>query len=115
MILHITTGWAQRNFCLNVWGKCLELTTIFANVCALCVFAAADPTGVSWQPYSDFLVYSVLAALPWCASDLGGECPAEFASLMAATQSYMDARPSTHDAYLQPFYGSRSETDLAAM
>ncbi|MEW5312745.1 MAG: hypothetical protein WDW38_004354 [Sanguina aurantia] len=76
--------------------------------------SAADPSGASWQPYTDFLVYSVLATMPWCASDLGGECPVEFASLMAALQAYMDARPSVHDTYLQPFYGSRSETDLAA-
>ncbi|MEW5299603.1 MAG: hypothetical protein WDW36_002600 [Sanguina aurantia] len=76
--------------------------------------SAADPSGASWQPYTDFLVYSVLAAMPWCASDLGGECPVEFASLMAALQAYMDARPSVHDTHLQPFYGSRSETDLAA-
>ena len=33
--------------------------------------------GRRWQPYTDFLVYSALMALPWGGPDLAQSAPAE--------------------------------------
>ncbi|GFR42954.1 hypothetical protein Agub_g3845 [Astrephomene gubernaculifera] len=79
------------------------------------------------QPWSDFLVYSVLAALPWCGRDLaaapadvdmggegGGGAGLSLAGLLARVESYMAARPVAEDEALRPMMGARSEEDLAA-
>jgi hypothetical protein len=57
------------------------------------VLAGADPSGLTWQPWADQLVYMVLGALVWGGLALQDACPAEHSSLMDALGSYMAARP----------------------
>ncbi|GLC43068.1 hypothetical protein PLESTB_000866500 [Pleodorina starrii] len=78
------------------------------------------------QPWSDYLVYAALAALPWCGRDLaaeesvgggadgGGGGGLSLAGLLAMVESYMAARPVCVDEALRPMSGSRSEEDMAA-
>ncbi|GIL70850.1 hypothetical protein Vretimale_3926 [Volvox reticuliferus] len=85
---------------------------------------AAAP-GAAMQPWSDFLVYVVLAALPWCGRDLAaaaslgdmtGSCDGQLslAGLFAMVESYMASRPVSLDEALRPMSGSRSDEDMAA-
>ncbi|EFJ50956.1 hypothetical protein VOLCADRAFT_88418 [Volvox carteri f. nagariensis] len=85
--------------------------------------AAAAAAAV--QPWSDFLVYAVLAALPWCGRDLAaaaslgdidgsGDGGTSLTGLLAIVESYMASRPVSVDESLRPMLGSRSEEDLAA-
>jgi hypothetical protein len=55
--------------------------------------AGSDPTGLTWQPWCDQLVYMVLGALVWGGLALQEGCPAEHSSLLEAVATYMAARP----------------------
>lgn len=50
---------------------------------------ASDPSGATWQPWSDQLVYLVLAALPWAGVELAEGGPAEVQRLWEAIEAYM--------------------------
>jgi hypothetical protein len=74
-------GWFQHeqtlvNMCVRVW-----------------LLAGGDPSVLTWQPWSDQLVYMVLGALVWGGLALQEGCPAEHSSLLEAVSSYMAARP----------------------
>ena len=51
--------------------------------------ASGDPSGATWQPWSDQLVYLVLAALPWAGVELAEGGPAEVQRLWEAIEAYM--------------------------
>ena len=57
-----------------------------------------------WQPYTDYLVYIVLMALPWGGPDLAETAPAEMEKLLAEAEKYMDLRPTAHTPALRPFF-----------
>jgi hypothetical protein len=59
----------------------------------VCILAGSDPSGLTWQPWSDQLVYMVLGALVWGGLALQEGCPAEHSSLLEAVSTYMAARP----------------------
>lgn len=79
-----------------------------------------DPTGATWQPWTDFLVQLLLAALPWCGRDLAAAGPDDLAgtgglpALLQRIEAYMAARPVAEDEALRPMYGARGEDDAAA-
>ncbi len=81
---------------------------------------SVDDAAAAVQPWSDYLVYAVLAALPWCGRDLaaeaslGGEAELSVAGLMAMVESYMGSRPVAMDEALRPMWGSRNDEDMAA-
>lgn len=101
--------------------------------------AGAPDGGAAVQPWSDFLVYAVLAALPWCgkelaaAGEVGGGAEGEgmegegagavgegaggcssLDALLGKVEAYMGQRPVAVDEALRPMFGARSEEDLAA-
>lgn len=51
-----------------------------------------DPSGATWQPWTDQLVYAVLGGLVWGGAKLA-EAEEEHARVMAAVGQYMAARP----------------------
>lgn len=55
--------------------------------------AGADPSGLTWQPWCDQLVYAVLGALVWGGAALKAAAPDEHEALMLNIQQYMVARP----------------------
>ncbi|GFH23184.1 MIF4G domain-containing protein, partial [Haematococcus lacustris] len=73
-----------------------------------------DPSGHSWQPWSDWLVGSVLAALPWAGAELSVACPAEWAALSGLVEAYLAARPIQFSEELRPFTAATREGDMAA-
>ena len=76
---------------------------------------SADPSGATWQPYSDFLAYCALAALPWCGGDLAGSAPDELQGVLDVAEAYMEVRPIQFDALLAPFTpGALPEGDPGA-
>lgn len=48
-----------------------------------CGIGGTMDQGRRWQPYTDFLVYSALMALPWGGPDLAQSAPAELDRLFA--------------------------------
>ncbi|GLI58592.1 hypothetical protein VaNZ11_000320, partial [Volvox africanus] len=89
------------------------------------VGVGVEAPGAAVQPWSDFLVYVVLVALPWCGRDLaaaaslgdmggGSDGQLSLSGLLAMVESYMVSRPVTMDETLRPMSGSRSDEDMAA-
>lgn len=58
----------------------------------LMCLAGSDPSGSTWQPWTDQLVYAVLAGLVWGGAKLAA-APEEHARVMEAAAAYMSARP----------------------
>lgn len=56
-----------------------------------------------WQPYTDFLVYISLMALPWGGSELADSAPTDLNGLLVEAEKYMELRPSSHTRALRPF------------
>lgn len=54
--------------------------------------AGVDPSGSTWQPWTDQLVYAVLAGLVWGGARLAA-AEEEHARVMEAAAAYMAARP----------------------
>lgn len=54
--------------------------------------AGVDPSGSTWQPWTDQLVYAVLAGLVWGGAKLAA-AEEEHARVMEAAAAYMAARP----------------------
>ena len=69
---------------------------------------SAGDTGQSrlWQPYSDYLVYSVLIALPWMATELAEGTHEGLQALLASVAAYMQLRPRQHQPEMSPFPGA---------
>jgi len=62
-----------------------------AVVCA--ALAAADAAEPGWQPRADFLVYAVLAVMPWAGRTLAlGEGEGTFERLMQSVEEYLGKR-----------------------
>lgn len=76
--------------------------------------AGVDPSGASWQPWADWLVYVALAALPWCGQELAASCNDALVALLGRAQAYMEARPVAVDELLKPMSGARGPDDMAA-
>lgn len=55
--------------------------------------AGRDPSGLTWQAWSDQLVHLVLGALVWGGPQLKTAAAEEHESLMQKIQQYMDSRP----------------------
>jgi nuclear cap-binding protein subunit 1 len=76
--------------------------------------SAAEHRKPGWQAHADYLVYCVLAALPWGAADLHDRSPEALTQVLASCEEYLGRRvrggdpllrltslaasPSTHDA-----------------
>jgi hypothetical protein len=56
------------------------------------VFTGADPSGSTWQPWTDQLAYAGLAGLVWGGAKLASAAE-EHARVMEAVEAYMAARP----------------------
>lgn len=54
--------------------------------------AGADPSGATWQSWTDQLVYAVLAGLVWGGTKLAA-AEEEHTRVMEALTAYMAARP----------------------
>jgi hypothetical protein len=54
--------------------------------------AGSDPSGSTWQLWTDQLVYAVLAGLVWGGAKLAAASE-EHARVMEAVETYMSARP----------------------
>ncbi len=54
---------------------------------------AADPSGRTWQPWADHLVYSAVAALPWGGAELCEGDAQGMERLVAGVDSYLQASP----------------------
>lgn len=69
---------------------------------------AAGDTSQSrlWQPYSDYLVYSVLIALPWMATELAEGTHEGLQALLASVAAYMQLRPRQQQTEMSPFPGA---------
>lgn len=77
--------------------------------------AATDPSGGTWQPWTDHLAYCALGALPWAGADLATSAPGDLGVLMDAIEKYMGARVVEHDGALAPFQpAALPEGDSAA-
>lgn len=71
-----------------------------------------DPSGRSWQPYTDFLTYMVLIALPWGGDSLFTE--ADWNVFVDKVKQYIKNRPLQEDPGTCPFLAPIRENDLAA-
>lgn len=66
-----------------------------------------------WQPYADYLVYSVLMALPWGGTDLAEGAPAELDKLLESAEKYMELRPQQLTSALRPFFQGEDEASTS--
>ena len=66
-----------------------------------------------WQPYADYLVYSVLIALPWGGADLAEGAPAELDKLLESAEKYMELRPQQLTTALRPFFQGEDEASTS--
>ena len=69
--------------------------------------------GRVWQPYADYLVYSVLLALPWGGPDLAEGAPAELEKLLESAEKYMELRPQQLTSALRPFFQGEDEASTS--
>jgi nuclear cap-binding protein subunit 1 len=76
--------------------------------------AGVDPSGATWQPWTDFLAYAAMAALPWCGRELAAACPDQLSELLQKIETYVTVRPVQLDKLLQPMSGARGEVDMAS-
>ncbi len=61
-----------------------------ACVCVyVCVYTGTDPSGHTWQPWTDWLVYAAAAVLPWAGAELAAACPDELARVCDAVTEYL--------------------------
>eukprot|EP00803_Ostreobium_quekettii_P001012 evm.model.scf_516.7 EVM.evm.TU.scf_516.7 scf_516:63384-73886(+) len=94
----------------------VELLGLLVDAALTCAkeTGKGDPSGRSWQPWSDYLVYIVLMALPWGGIELAESAPAEVEELLDKVGKYMEVRPLSNDPALRPFNGAVKANDLAA-
>lgn len=78
-----------------------------------CAGPEADD-GRAWQPYTDFLVYSALLALPWGGAELAESVPDELGALLSAVDAYMARRPRAAQPSLRPFAAAIKDDDAVA-
>jgi len=78
--------------------------------------SSASPSSSStWQPYTDWLVYSALIALPWGGPELaGGIGDQALQHLLTSAKSYIDTRPTQSTTSFKPFAAAVKEDDLVA-
>eukprot|EP00798_Chlamydomonas_sp_ICE-L_P025486 gene25486-11144_t len=67
----------------------ISLMDSLVEAASCCAADASDKSGHTWQPWTDFLVYIVVAALPWAGAELAESSPTEMARLMESVDSYM--------------------------
>lgn len=58
------------------------------------VAAGADPSGITWQPWCDQLVYGVMGGLVWGGPGLKSSAAEEHEALMQKIEQYMHSRPT---------------------
>lgn len=63
------------------------------SISGLCTGGSEDE-GRRWQPYTDFLVYSALMALPWGGADLAQSAPADLDRLFARVSLCLVTAPA---------------------
>jgi nuclear cap-binding protein subunit 1 len=73
-----------------------------------------EDCGRQWQPYTDFLVSSVVMALPWGGNELAESAPAEMEKLFTTIEQYMAKRPRPSQPALRPFFEAKDEDDIPA-
>lgn len=94
-------GWKVLYVLMGRWHEC-DGSFDFARICAksplllvndsipMCPRPAVnDPTGHTWQPWGDWLVYSCVAVLPWAGAELAAGCPEELTAFMQLIDQYM--------------------------
>jgi len=82
-----TTVHAQHAY---LWGN--RLVHAALSMLPAAALAGADPSGATWQPWTDQLVYAVLAGLVWGGTKLAA-AEEEHGRVMEALTAYMAARP----------------------
>ncbi len=75
--------------------------------------AAEDPSGLTWQPWTDSLVHSVVMALPWAGSELADSAPADMERLSGEIDKYLAARPAQVSADLRPLLTQAAAVEAA--
>lgn len=73
-----------------------------------------DASGRSWQPYTDFIVYTVLIALPWGSTVIFEDAPAAWEALCTKVDDYISNRPIQRDSATSPFLAPPKENDVPA-
>eukprot|EP00775_Hariotina_reticulata_P013002 gene13002-13131_t len=76
--------------------------------------AGQDPTGLTWQPWTDQLVYAVMGALVWGGLGLATAAESEHSQVLEAISAYMAARPLQEYVDLRPMFGASDVADSAA-
>jgi nuclear cap-binding protein subunit 1 len=71
-------------------------------------------SGRLWQPYTDYLVYAALMALPWGGAELAESAPSDLERLFGGVEAYMAARPRASQPALRPFLRLKDADDIPA-
>lgn len=71
-------------------------------------------SGRLWQPYTDYLVYAALMALPWGGAELAESAPSDLERLFGGVEAYMAARPRASQPALRPFLRPKDADDIPA-
>lgn len=78
---------SQQQGCTVLWCAML-----WCAQPACLLVTGVDPSGATWQPWTDQLAYAVLAGLVWGGAKLASAAE-EHARVMEAVEAYMAARP----------------------
>lgn len=92
----------------------VELIEILVDTALNTSMNSNDKTGQSWQPWTDYLIYIVLIALPWGGPELLDSVSNELNNIFDKIQSYFEIRPIKFDKTLRPFLTHIKENDYSA-
>ncbi|EIE25257.1 ARM repeat-containing protein [Coccomyxa subellipsoidea C-169] len=101
----------------NVLHASSVLAALLSVVDAASAIASAGGGGDSgrlWQPYTDYLVYAALMALPWGGAELAESAPSDLERLFGGVEAYMAARPRASQPALRPFLRPKDADDIPA-
>lgn len=73
-----------------------------------------DDDGSSWQPYTDWLMYSALISLPWGGPELAHAAGDDISALLGSVATYIERRPRQSQPGLRPFAAPVKEDDILA-
>lgn len=77
--------------------------------------SSTSSSSSTWQPYTDWLVYSALISLPWGGPELvGGVGDQALHHLLTSAKSYIDNRPTQSTTAFKPFATAVKEDDPVA-
>lgn len=76
--------------------------------------AETDDDGRSWQPYTDYVVYMALVALPFGSSELVAQAKEEIFELVRVSDEYLTKRRRSFQPALRPYAAPIEENDCLA-